>query len=178
MGVVKSFKKLIHKTKDRGVDGWKDDLAYLVDNPTSVDSPTPSWVTVSLGESGLSSRAVLNDIDTKLDNFEIIKIIKPHPRSAANTIQSAADGTEVVFEEPRDSALKCLDKVKKVLASSFAEYSTAPGKPGEGRIVRIIFETKDRRSLPDADKGPKNCTRTASEVCFIPGPGVSICERS
>ena len=159
------LKKLIHKKKDRDADDLKDGLKNFV------DSPTPSSVTASSSaESRFQlSPHVLSEIDTELKNFEIMK---PQRISGSN-IQSSADATEVVFEEPRDPALKYLVDVKKFLAPSFEEHSTTTGKPGQGRNVKIIFETKDRPSLPDAAGKPsKNFTRTTSEACSIPGHGV------
>ena len=160
MGVVKMLKKLIHKKKDGDVDDLKNGLK------TFVDSPAPSSVTASSSaESGIQlSPHVLNEIDTELDNFEIIK---PQRLSRSN-IQSSTDATEVVFEKPRDPAFKFLFKVKKLLGSSFEEHSTTTGKPGQGRNVKIMFDTKDRPSLPNAAGKPtNNFTRTTSEACSI-----------
>jgi hypothetical protein len=50
-------------------------------------------------------------------------------------------------------------------------------KPGNGLYATIIFETKDRRSLPDAEKPPKKFTRQTSEACSIPGHGIYLGHR-
>jgi hypothetical protein len=176
MGVVKMLKKLNCKTKVMDVDDLKDHLKDFVDTRTSVESPTPSWISMSSsGESGFQlSPHVLNGIDTELDNFQIIK---PQRSAEGNNIQSSADATEVVFEEPRDPALKYVfEEVKKALAPSFEEFSTTTGKPGVGRNVRITFTTKDRPYLLDANEPPKNFTRTTSEAS-IPGHGVYVGDR-
>jgi hypothetical protein len=165
-------KTLIRKSKVRHVDDLEDNLKDVVDTRTSAESPTPSWVSLSSSdESGfLLSPHVLNEPDTELDTFEIIK---PQRSAGGDNIQSSADATEVVFKEPRDPTLKynVVEEVKKALAPSFDACSTTAAKPGDGRSVRITPGTKD------ADKPPKNFTRTTSEACSIPSHGVYVGDR-